>query len=153
MIEEALPFIAGSWRKTLSHKTAPSFNPSTGDVLGSYALGTPEDIDEAVSAAVRAQLAWARVSAFERAAACERVASEIVARRDELALLLSLDQGKPLHAEAYDEVDELVVYFSMAAADATRTVDVGGPPRAVLPRPRWDRWGHYALELAVHHGG
>ena len=33
---------------------------------------------------------------------------EIVARRDELALLLSLDQGKPLHAEAYDEVDELV---------------------------------------------
>ena len=106
--------------KTLSQKIAPCFNPSTGDVLGSYVLGTPEDIDDAVSAAGRAQLAWARVSAFERAAACERVASEIVARRDELALLLSLDQGKPLHAEAYDEVDELVVYFSMAAADATR---------------------------------
>ena len=68
-MEEALPFIAGSWRKALSHKIAPSFNPSTGDVLGSYALGTPEDIDEAVSAAVRAQLAWARVSPFERAAA------------------------------------------------------------------------------------
>ena len=120
MIEQALPFIEGSWRKTLSQKIAPSFNPSTGGVLGSYVLGTPEDIDDAVSAAGRAQFAWARVSAFERAAACERVASEIVARRGELALLLSLDQGKPLHAEAYDEVDELVVYFSMAAADATR---------------------------------
>ena len=35
---------------------------------------------------------------------CER-------RRDELARALTLDQGKPLHAEAYDEVDELVVYF------------------------------------------
>jgi succinate-semialdehyde dehydrogenase/glutarate-semialdehyde dehydrogenase len=121
MIEEALPFIAGSWRKTLSEKIAPSFNPSTGDVLGSYVLGTPEDIDDAVSAAAGAQLAWARASAFERAAACDRVASSLVARRDELALLLSLDQGKPLHAEAYDEVDELVVYFSMAAADATRS--------------------------------
>jgi acyl-CoA reductase-like NAD-dependent aldehyde dehydrogenase len=57
MIEEALPFIAGSWRKTLSEKIAPSFNPSTGDVLGSYVLGTPEDIDDAVSAAAGAQLA------------------------------------------------------------------------------------------------
>ena len=41
-------------------------------------------------------------------------------RRDELARALTADQGKPLRAEAYDEVDELVAYWRMAAADATR---------------------------------
>ena len=41
-------------------------------------------------------------------------------RRDELARTLSLDQGKPLRAEAYDEVDELAEYWRMAAADGRR---------------------------------
>ena len=63
---------------------------------------------------------WAARSAFERASALERVADLIESRRDDLARTLTLDQGKPLHAEAYGEVDELVVYWRMAAADATR---------------------------------
>ena len=49
-----------------------------------------------------------------------RVADLIEERRDDLAYTLTLDQGKPLHAEAYGEVEELVVYWRMAAADATR---------------------------------
>ncbi len=50
----------------------------------------------------------------------KRVASAIDARREDLAQTLALDQGKPKRAEAYDEVEELVAYFEMAAADATR---------------------------------
>ena len=50
----------------------------------------------------------------------ERVADLIEERRDDLARTLTLDQGKPLHAESYGEVEELVVYWRMAAADATR---------------------------------
>jgi succinate-semialdehyde dehydrogenase/glutarate-semialdehyde dehydrogenase len=50
----------------------------------------------------------------------ERVAELIGERRDDLARTLTLDQGKPLHAEAYGEVEELVAYWRMAAADATR---------------------------------
>jgi succinate-semialdehyde dehydrogenase/glutarate-semialdehyde dehydrogenase len=50
----------------------------------------------------------------------ERVAALIEERRDDLARTLTLDQGKPLHSEAYGEVEELVVYWRMAAADATR---------------------------------
>ena len=57
----------------------------------------------------------------------ERVADLIVERRDELALTLTLDQGKPLHSEAYGEVDELVEYWRMAAADAKR-LDGSMPP-------------------------
>ena len=49
-----------------------------------------------------------------------RVADLIEERRDDLARTLTLDQGKPLHAESYGEVEELVVYWRMAAADATR---------------------------------
>ena len=44
----------------------------------------------------------------------------IESRRDELARTLTLDQGKPLQAEAFDEVDELVEYWRMAAEDAKR---------------------------------
>ena len=48
------------------------------------------------------------------------IGDAIEARRDELARMLTLDQGKPLRAEAYDEVDELVDYWRMAAEDAKR---------------------------------
>ena len=50
----------------------------------------------------------------------ERVAAVIDERRDDLARTLTLDQGKPLRAEARDEVEELLAYFDMAAADARR---------------------------------
>ena len=63
---------------------------------------------------------WAASSAFERAACCESVVAAITARRDELAHALSEDQGKPLVAEAYGEVDELIEYFKMAGEDAKR---------------------------------
>ena len=48
------------------------------------------------------------------------VGDVIESRRDELARTLTLDQGKPLRAEAYDEVDELVEYWRMAAEDGKR---------------------------------
>src|SRR5262249_26351683 len=51
---------------------------------------------------------------------CERVVSAIAAHREELARALAQDQGKPLVAEAFDEVDELAAYFTMAGEDAKR---------------------------------
>jgi succinate-semialdehyde dehydrogenase/glutarate-semialdehyde dehydrogenase len=49
-----------------------------------------------------------------------RIAAGVIGRRDELARALTQDQGKPLAAEACDEVDELAVYFTMAGEDAKR---------------------------------
>src|SRR5262249_22596686 len=63
--------------------------------------------------------AWAAASPFDRAQCCEQVAEAVLAARAELTDMLTRDQGKPL-AEAADEVDELAVYFRMAAADARR---------------------------------
>ncbi len=89
-------------------------------VIGRLAAGGRTDAERAVAAAARAAPRWGRTSPFERAAALERIATVIEARRDDLARILTLDQGKPLQAEAYGEVEELVLYFRMAAADATR---------------------------------
>jgi acyl-CoA reductase-like NAD-dependent aldehyde dehydrogenase len=112
--------IGGTWAESESGARFEATSPATGESLGTVPEGTREDARRAIAAANAARRDWASRSAFERAAAMERVADLIEERRDELARVLTLDQGKPLHAEAYGEVEELVVYWRMAAADATR---------------------------------
>jgi acyl-CoA reductase-like NAD-dependent aldehyde dehydrogenase len=112
--------IGGAWVESESGARFPAESPATGEAIGTLPEGTREDARRAIAAANDAWRAWAGLSAFERSAALERVADLIEERRDELARVLTLDQGKPLRAEAYDEVEELVVYWRMAAADAVR---------------------------------
>jgi succinate-semialdehyde dehydrogenase/glutarate-semialdehyde dehydrogenase len=95
-------------------------SPSTGEQFATVAVAGLADVDAAVEAAAAAFAGWSALSSFDRAAACERIAAGIGARRDDLARALTEDQGKPLVAEAYDEVDELAVYFAMAGEDAKR---------------------------------
>ena len=120
-------YVAGAWTAGVSGARMQATSPATGEPIGTVPEGTREDARRAISAADEAWPVWAARSAFERAAAMDRVASLIEDRRDDLAHTLTLDQGKPLHAEAYDEVDELAEYFRMAAADATR-LDGSMPP-------------------------
>ena len=112
--------IGGTWAESESGARFEATSPATGEVIGTVPEGTREDAQRAIAAANAARRDWATRSAFERAAALERVVDVIEERRDDLARTLTLDQGKPLQAEAYDEVEELLVYWRMAAADATR---------------------------------
>ena len=112
--------IGGAWAESESGERFEATSPATGESLGTIPEGTREDAQRAIAAANAARRDWAARSAFERAAAMNRVADLIEERRDDLARTLTLDQGKPLHAESYGEVEELVVYWRMAAADATR---------------------------------
>ena len=125
-MDEHLLYIGGQWR---AGRLAPdpATSPATGETFASVAAAGPADVDDAVRAAARAWPDWAARSPFERAAWCERVATAILGRRDDLARVLTLDQGKPLLAEAYDEVDELAEYFRMAAADVRRLDGVFPP--------------------------
>jgi succinate-semialdehyde dehydrogenase/glutarate-semialdehyde dehydrogenase len=82
--------------------------------------GTRADVQRAIEAAASGWPGWAALSAFDRSRAMRRVAEAIDGRRQDLARTLSLDQGKPLRAEADDEVEELIAYFDMASADAVR---------------------------------
>jgi acyl-CoA reductase-like NAD-dependent aldehyde dehydrogenase len=111
-------YVAGEWTGGCSRMEATS--PATGEVIGTVPDGTREDARRAIAAAGEAWPVWAAHSAFERAAAMERIVEILEERRADLAQTLTLDQGKPLQAEAYDEVEELIEYFRMASADATR---------------------------------
>jgi acyl-CoA reductase-like NAD-dependent aldehyde dehydrogenase len=124
-MQEYLLHIGGGWRSGGAGADRAE-SPSSGEVFASVAAGNAGDIDAAVAAASRAWPEWARASAFERAAWCERIVAGIRQRREDLARVLTLDQGKPL-AEAYDEVDELAAYFLMAGEDAKR-LDGSLPP-------------------------
>src|SRR4051795_713264 len=113
-------FVAGEWRPALSGAEQNASSPATGEDLGPVAWGDREDARRAVAAAAGAFEGWAAETAFARAAALHRIADVCVRRRQELARALTLDQGKPLHAEAYDEVDELVAMWRGAAEDGVR---------------------------------
>jgi acyl-CoA reductase-like NAD-dependent aldehyde dehydrogenase len=127
-------FVDGKWTESEGGSVFEAHSPSTGDVIGTVPEGTREDARRAIAAAGDAWRDWAARSAFDRAAALRRVAETVGERRDDLARTLALDQGKPLRAEAHDEVDELVAYFDMAAADATRIE--GLMPPSVDPEKR-----------------
>ena len=89
-------YIGGEWKAAKSGKTLDNFNPSTGKVYGSIPDSDGDDVAEAVSVAMRAQSGWAAVPAEQKFLILNRIAEGIDAKREELALAESLDQGKPL---------------------------------------------------------
>jgi acyl-CoA reductase-like NAD-dependent aldehyde dehydrogenase len=112
-------FINGAWCAAESGETFEAVNPGTGEVFATVPRGGRADARRAIAAAKAGQAVWAKLSAFERAAALERIGALVEERREALAQALTQDQGKPI-SEARGEVEELLAYFKMAAADATR---------------------------------
>src|SRR5689334_20455842 len=127
-------FVGGEWRAARTGTTAETASPATGEVIATVPQGDREDVRAAIAAAQEAAAAWAGMTAFERAAKMHAIGDIIESRRDELARTLTLDQGKPLRAEAYGEVDELVEYWRMAAEDAKRLT--GELPNSFSPGKR-----------------
>src|ERR687890_1774407 len=113
-------FISGAWEDAISGAVAEASSPATGEPLGPIAEGDRDDARRAIAAAKAAFPAWERETAFARAGYLRRIADVCERRRDDLANALTLDQGKPLHAESYDEVDELVAMWRGAAEDGIR---------------------------------
>jgi acyl-CoA reductase-like NAD-dependent aldehyde dehydrogenase len=129
-------FIDGEWRDAASGATVEATSPATGESLGPVAEGGREDARRAIAAANAAFPSWAARTGFERAELLHRVADVIDRRRDELARILTLDQGKPLKAEAEGETGELAEFFRMAAEDGKRVQGLipesAAPGRRVL---------------------
>ena len=127
-------FVCGTWQPSASGETFDATSPATGELIATVPQGDRADATRAIDAARGAAEGWARLTAFERAAKMHAVGDLIESRRDQLARTLTLDQGKPLRAEAFDEVDELVEYWRMAAEDAKR---LGGElPNSFSPGKR-----------------
>src|SRR5947208_16942034 len=100
MTEDVRLWIGGEWVDAEGGATFPATSPSTGEVIAAAAEGSRADARRAIRAANTAAPAWARSSAFDRAAAMRRVAASIDRRRNTLADTPAPDQGKPKRAEA-----------------------------------------------------
>ncbi|CAI5993985.1 unnamed protein product [Closterium sp. NIES-64] len=107
-------------------------NPATGDLITRIPNHGYDETRQAIAAASAAFPDWSSRSAKERAAVLRKWYDLIVANREELALLMTLEQGKPL-AEARGEVDYSAGYVQLYAEEATRTYG------DIIPAPLADR--------------
>src|SRR5437764_14186710 len=88
-------YIDGEWRDG-SKGTLPVEDPATGEALAEVADASVEDAQAALDAAVEKGAEWAQVAPRERGEILRRAFDAIVQRKDELALLMTLEMGKPL---------------------------------------------------------
>jgi acyl-CoA reductase-like NAD-dependent aldehyde dehydrogenase len=126
--------IDGEWCDAAGGATVEATSPATGESLGLVAEGGREDARRAIAAANAAFGAWGARTGYERGELLHRVADACERRADELARVLTLDQGKPLKAEAEGEVGELIEFFRMAAEDGKRVE--GTVPQSAAPGRR-----------------
>ncbi len=89
-------FIGGEFVDPADGGSFTSFDPGTGAALAEIATASPEDVDRAVAAARAAQPAWAAMPGRERAKYLYRLARLVQDRARELAVLESIDNGKPI---------------------------------------------------------
>jgi len=112
-------YIAGAWVDADDGKTVAVTNPATGEQLGSVPMcGTAETV-RAIAAADKAQRVWRDVPAKERAAILRKLNDLMLANADDLALIMTSEQGKPL-TEAKGEIAYAASFIEWFADEARR---------------------------------
>lgn len=89
-------FINGRWKDASDGAVFTTSCPADGEVLASCAQATKEDVDEAVNAAWAAFESWKKTSVNERAAILNKIADIIDKNAGFLAMVESMDNGKPI---------------------------------------------------------
>lgn len=114
---EAAMLIGGEWRAAASNQEIEVVNPATEETVASVPSADVADVDLAVATAKRAFPEWAATDAERRAGILARAAALIEERANDLAAVLTSEQGKPI-LEARGEVTHLahgVRYYAEAA--------------------------------------
>ncbi|MGB0959366.1 MAG: aldehyde dehydrogenase family protein [Halocynthiibacter sp.] len=112
--------IDGAWVTAQSGDTLPVLDPSTGGEIAKIGRGTAADIDAAVESANTARKGpWGRTTAIERARILAKIGEIALAKIDTLAMLESLDVGKPL-SQARNDVIALARYMEFYAGAADK---------------------------------
>ncbi|TXU93055.1 NADP-dependent succinate-semialdehyde dehydrogenase [Klebsiella oxytoca] len=112
-------FIDGRWRDASSGETLGVTNPANGQQLGSVPKMGAEETREAIDAAARALPAWRALTARERATILRRGFDLMMEHQDDLARLMTLEQGKPL-AEAKGEIGYAASFIEWFAEEGKR---------------------------------
>ncbi len=111
--------IGGEWRDASGGGTLAVEDPSTGAALCEVADATPQDAMAALDAACAVQAEWAATPPRERGEILRRAYEQVVARADELALLMTLEMGKPV-AESRAEVLYAADFLRWFSEEAVR---------------------------------
>ncbi len=112
-------FINGQWSPAASGKEFEVTNPATGDVIGTMPDGGSDDAIAAIEAADAAFTAWSTTTAYQRADVLYQAWQLMNERAEQLALLMTTEQGKPLKASRA-EVAYAASFLRYYAEEATR---------------------------------
>jgi succinate-semialdehyde dehydrogenase/glutarate-semialdehyde dehydrogenase len=112
-------FIGGQWRPAAGGKTLAVDDPATGETLTEVANASVEDGRSALEAAVAAQASWAATPPRDRGEILRRAFELITARADDLALLMTLEMGKPVK-ESKAEIAYAAEFFRWFSEEAVR---------------------------------
>lgn len=111
--------IGGEWQSAADGKTFPVENPATGDILTMVPDAGAAETQAAIEAASSALPGWSVTPAPARAALLRKVAALMVERKERLATVMTLEQGKPL-TEALGEITYAASFLSWFAGEAER---------------------------------
>lgn len=89
-------YINGIWRPGAAYTVSRVINPATEEVLGELTHASAADIEEAIAAAKAGFQLWRKVPAYERGRLIEQAVALMLERREDIARLITLEQGKPL---------------------------------------------------------
>src|SRR5262249_4520575 len=86
----------GEWRDSVSKATIPVLNPATEEVIGEVASANVRDLDLALAAAEKGFRTWRKTWPMERSAVLRQAAELLRRRADEIAAIMTREQGKPI---------------------------------------------------------
>ncbi|KGV75880.1 succinate-semialdehyde dehydrogenase [Burkholderia pseudomallei MSHR4299] len=112
-------YIGGEWQAADSDATFEVFDPATGESLGTVPKMGAAETARAIEAAQAAWAGWRMKTAKERAAILRRWFDLVIANSDDLALILTTEQGKPL-AEAKGEIAYAASFIEWFAEEGKR---------------------------------
>jgi phenylacetaldehyde dehydrogenase len=142
--------IAGNWVNAIDGATFETIDPATGQVLGSVARGTAEDVSKAVTAARSALVSgsWPGMLPMDRARLLWTIADTLEAHIDELAELETLDQGKPLFVGRWAEIPGAIAHFRYCAGLANG-IEGSAIPTSIGYQPPGKEMFAYTLKEPV----
>jgi len=125
-------YVDGAWVDAEDHQTAEVTNPATGAVLGTVPKLGGRDTKRAIDAAAAAYPGWRARTGKERAVVMRRWSDLMLQHESDLALLMTLEQGKPL-AESKGEISYAASFFEWFGEEAKRVYG------DTIPAPQRDK--------------
>ncbi|MEF3329023.1 MULTISPECIES: CoA-acylating methylmalonate-semialdehyde dehydrogenase [Oceanobacillus] len=113
-VNELKNYVGGRWMEAKTDKTAPVYNPATGETIANVPISTQEDVEHAIQAAHKAFETWKDVAVPKRSRILFKYQQLLVANWEELAKLITIENGKS-YTEAYGEVQRGIENVEFAA--------------------------------------